>query len=281
MNINKIVQSVKRPALYEPGTAQMWTDEYISKQLLNIHLNPEVDLASRKMKTIERTVDWILAQTDKKRLDILDLGCGPGLYAEKMAHKGHRVTGVDFSGESIDYAGNRAKENNLDIAYIKENYLRLELEENRFDLVILIYADFGVLRPEEWEKLLLRIHKYLKPEGLFIFDVLNDKDMEKKTGPKGWEVSEKGFWKDRPYLALSDAYLYREEKVILYQHAVMDELDNVEIYRFWTHFFSHTDLTGMLEKYAFHKLSYSEDVLPEGDIWGGDHVTFCKAYCLK
>ncbi len=37
-----------KPELYTQGTSFMWTDEHISKQLLDVHLNVDTDLASRK-----------------------------------------------------------------------------------------------------------------------------------------------------------------------------------------------------------------------------------------
>ncbi|MCK5371737.1 MAG: class I SAM-dependent methyltransferase [Cyclobacteriaceae bacterium] len=277
MNITDIINNSNKPQLYEKGDSVMWTDSHISKQLLNVHLNSEIDLASRKTNTIKSTVEWILRSADLRNLNILDLGCGPGLYSEILAKKGHKVTGVDFSAHSIKFANKEAEKNNLNITYLHENYLELNLEENTFDLVILIYTDFGTLLPLERNQLLEIIKKVLKPKGTFIFDVLNDKSIESKTSPKSWEVSEKGFWKDKPYLALSDSYLYEEEKVILYQHVLLDEEENIDVYRFWTHFFSHSDLSTILDDHGYNKVHFYDNVLQKGDLWSGDNVTFCKA----
>ncbi len=277
MNILDIQKSSARPALYEKGNSVMWTDEYISKQLLHVHLDSEVDLCSRSSETINHTVEWILANTAKDQLNILDLGCGPGLYSEILAKKGHKVTGVDFSTNSIEYARKEAENKELDINYLNEDYLKMNLEENSFDLVILIFADFGPLLPSERGQLLEIIAKVLKPGGVFIFDVLNDKNIEDKITSKNWEVSEKGFWKDKPYLALSDCFFYEGNKVILSQHLVLDEQENMNIYRFWTHLFSNADLTKILDEFKFTDFSFHEDVLPKGDHWNGDNVTFCRA----
>jgi len=88
MKIADLVAKTERPKLYEKGTSFMWTDKHISKQLLDVHLNPDIDLASRKKSSIEKTVDWILdTQRGKGILNILDLGCGPGLYTERYLEK--------------------------------------------------------------------------------------------------------------------------------------------------------------------------------------------------
>ena len=109
------------------------------------------------------------------------------------------------------------------------------------------------------------------------YDVLNDNNMEQKIAPKNWEVAESGFWKPEPYLALSESFLFEKEKVILYQHILLDEKENIDIYRFWTHFFSQKDLEILLKKNAFVKYEFYENVLPEGDLWNGGNVTFTVA----
>ncbi|MFC2134567.1 class I SAM-dependent methyltransferase [Bacteroidota bacterium] len=276
MILHDIIKETTKPEIYTKGSAVMWTDEHISKQLLDVHLNPDVDLASRKQTTIEKTVNWILEKAPGEKMNILDLGCGPGLYAELLNRRGHNITGIDFSRLSIEYAQQQSEKKNLGITYLHQNYLDLN-EDSKYDLVILIYTDLGVLFPEDRKILLNKIYKALKPGGLFVFDLLNDKEIEKKVHPKNWELVHKGFWKDEPYLALSDSFLYPEKKVILYQHVIIDENDNQDVYRFWTHYFANDDVTNMLNENGFSNISCYEDVLPEGDFWGGNNVTFCVA----
>jgi SAM-dependent methyltransferase len=278
MKILDILSQSIKPELYEKGTSFMWTDDYISKQLLNIHLNPDIDLGSRKTTTIKSTADWILKmQQQNKKLEILDLGCGPGLYSEIFAQGGHKVTGIDISQTSIDYAKNEATRKNLDISYINADYLELNLFENKYDLITLIYTDLGALLPSERDKLLSLIFRFLKKGGVFIFDVLKDNNIGNKISPKSWEVSNYGFWKESPYIALSESFLYDNEKVILYQNIILDEQENIEVYRFWTHFFSESDLEKMLIGHRFNRFSFHDDILPSGDLWNGDNVIFCKA----
>jgi SAM-dependent methyltransferase len=275
LNVKNIMNLFVKPTLYQKGTAVMWTDPYISKQLLDVHINPDLDLASRKMKTIETTVEWILNKAGKSKLNILDLGCGPGLYSQLLAKKGHHVTGVDFSKNSITHATKTAKENSLNIEYRRQDYLELE-DQGKYDLVILIFTDFGVLVPDDRAALLSNIHRALKPGGCFLFDVLNENWPGQKLADKTWEISEKDFWREKPYLLLSDTFSYPENKVILSQHCVIDE-DDCKIYRFWTHFFSHEDLTGILSKKDFRQIEFYENILPDSEICNGQNVTFCTA----
>jgi ubiquinone/menaquinone biosynthesis C-methylase UbiE len=278
MKIIEIISQSEKPELYEKGTSFMWTDEHISKQLLNIHLNADIDLGSRKRTTIEKTAHWILeTQKEKGKLNILDLGCGPGLYTEIFAEKGHSIMGVDISKNSIEYARKSAKDKGLNANYLNANYLEINLESDNYDLIVLIYTDLGVLMSGERDSLLKMIYRVLKKGGTFIFDVLKDKDIEIKTSPKTWEAYNSGFWKEYPYLALSESYLYLEEKVILFQHNIIDTAGNIETYRFWTHFFSQNDVREMLNPHNFVDILFREDILPKGDMWSGDNVIFTIA----
>lgn len=173
MKIKELLKTAQKPEIYTQGTAVMWVDEYISTQLLETHLNPDIELASRKKATIASTVEWILQRVPGDRLSILDLGCGPGLYTEKLAENGHKVTGMDFSANSIRYARKSATSKRLNITYIQQNYLELA-EENKYDLILMIFTDFGVLLPDQREILLGNIYRALKPGGKFLFDVLNE-----------------------------------------------------------------------------------------------------------
>lgn len=275
LDIQKLIKLSEKPNLYEKGTAVMWTDPYISKKLLEIHLNPEVDLASRKAKAINSTIQWVLDRTGKSHIKILDLGCGPGLYTQLLAQKGHQVTGIDFSENSINYARQKAKSINLRIDYRKQDYLTISEIEN-YDLVLMVYTDFGVLVPEDRAILLSNVYKALKPGGCFIFDVLKDSGMNRHITPNSWESSKSGFWRENPYLVLSNSFLYPDNKAILYQHSVIEN-DTYDIYRFWTHFFSRKDLEDLLIQNGFHSSDMYDDILNKEESLHAKDIMFCIA----
>ena len=276
MNISKLLNITQKPEIYAKGTAVMWVDEHISTQLLQTHLSQDIDLASRKETTISSTLNWIQEQVPGERLNILDLGCGPGLYTEKLAENGHVVTGLDFSARSINYARESAKEKNLTISYVTQDYLELR-QENEYDLIMMIFTDFGVLTPEQRKILLANIYRALKPGGRFLFDVLNESYPVNNSGVKDWEVSVKGFWRDDPYLALTESFYYEEQRVSLSQHTVVDQTGNMEIYRFWVHTFSNTDLVETLNLAGFYNPVCYGNILPGCQMYRAEDVTFCIA----
>jgi len=75
----KLAAIIKKPALYEKGTAELWTDEHISKGMLEAHLHPTWDAATRNHATVRENVKWICSVAPAEQyLSLLDLGCGPG-----------------------------------------------------------------------------------------------------------------------------------------------------------------------------------------------------------
>ena len=95
MNIEKLVHTAQKPKIYTPGTASMWVDEYISTQLLQIHLSQETELASRNKSTISSTIQWISQQVPGKGLKILDLGCGRGELLVMLREAGVEAMGIE------------------------------------------------------------------------------------------------------------------------------------------------------------------------------------------
>lgn len=287
MKISDLFHTTGKPPAYTPGTAFMWTDPHISGQLLAIHLSQEADLASRKTPGVEATISFVLNQalppdsgrTTGRHLDILDLGCGPGLYTEKLAALGHRVTGMDISPSSIAHARESARENHLDITYRCRDYLCLD-DEKRYDLVMMIFTDFGVLFPEQREELLDRIHRALKPGGMFIFDVLNTLWAPDPASRRTWEISKEGFWRPGPCLALSETFDYDtgspDQGLYLSQHIVADD-NGIEVYRFYTRTFSHGGLAALLKDHGYRDVCCRSGILPDSEFYGANDVSFCRA----
>ena len=145
-----------RPEPFAFYTASdLWTDAYTSKQMLTYHLNEEVDLSSRNTAFIDRSVEWIASTFSLEAgTKVADFGCGPGLYAQRLAQQQADVTGIDFSKRSIQYAREEAIREGLSISYVHQNYLTFETED-RFDLIVMIMCDFCALSPSQRRQLLL------------------------------------------------------------------------------------------------------------------------------
>jgi 2-polyprenyl-3-methyl-5-hydroxy-6-metoxy-1,4-benzoquinol methylase len=69
--------------------------------MLDAHLDERYDAASRTVQKRTVIINWI-NNNIKPRSKILDLGCGPGLYAHELGKMEHNVLGIDFNKISID-----------------------------------------------------------------------------------------------------------------------------------------------------------------------------------
>ncbi len=260
MNIEKIISLSRKPKIFKRSETAFWDDPHISKKMLEAHLNPDWDAASRKHSTIDTSVKWMSEDIFlDKTLRILDLGCGPGLYTSRLARLGYSITGIDYSHRSIDYAKDYAEDNSLDINYIYQNYLTIDFK-SEFDVIILIYCDLGALTNKERDTLLQKIHCALKPGGIFIFDVFTDKYRTEKDLGRSWEVTNDGFWNDKSYLALTESFLYPEEDTYLNQTIVITEEEEISVYRLFNHFYTVPTITNVIEKYGFIDHSFYSDI---------------------
>lgn len=260
----ELIRHTAKPALYEMGTANFWDDPHMSKLLLEAHLNPNWDAASRKPATIDKTVQWITANFLESNSAILDLGCGPGLYAERLAQLGHKVTGLDFSRRSIDYAKQSAELKGLAIEYHYQNYLTMDYSE-QFDLIILIYCDLGALIKQDREVLMHKMHAALKPGGVLIFDVFTDGFKNAIQEKQRWQLTDNGFWAAGPHCALTQTFHYPEDKVVLNQTIVVREDGSSDVYRIYDNYFSEEDLASIVASAGFTRPVFSRDILESTD----------------
>ena len=80
--------------------------------MLASHLNPDEQGATCKHDFAFKSAEWIATvapPAEYKKL--LDLGCGPGIYAERFVKEGFAVIGIDFSTRSIAYAKKQTAQN--------------------------------------------------------------------------------------------------------------------------------------------------------------------------
>jgi SAM-dependent methyltransferase len=251
----------ERPEPFQFYTASdLWTDEHTSKQMLSFHLNEAIDVSSRNAEFINRSVEWIASEFNiKMGFKIADFGCGPGLYATRLAKRGANVTGIDFSERSIEYAKDVAVRERLNISYVKQNYLEFETED-RFDLVLMIMCDFSALSPAQRKELLRKFHKILKPSGSVLLDVYSLSAFEQKEEVATYEVNQlNGFWSPNKYYGFLNAFKYDEEKVALDKYTII-ELDRTRKVYNWLQYFAPEDLEGEFIKAGFSVKGLYSDV---------------------
>jgi SAM-dependent methyltransferase len=261
MIIDSLIQLQERPAPFTPGEPLFWEDPHISAQMLNAHLDPNSDRASRRPEIIRRSADWLITTLRLRAGDsVLDLGCGPGLYAARLAEHGLRVTGVDVSRRSIDYAVRHARQNQLDICYRQQDYLTLD-DESQYTAALLIYGDYCPLSPEQRTRLLGNVHRALKPGGHFVLDVTTPTHRRRHGSRNGWYAVGAGFWKPGPHLVLEAGFDYPEEFIYLDQAIVIEENSKVCVYRMWFQDFTRETITAELEAGGFAVQSVWSDLL--------------------
>jgi len=261
MNLDLIRQLQQKPEPFTPGEPLFWNDPHISAQMLKWHLNPENDVASRRPETIQRSVDWLVAALGLKPGDcVLDLGCGPGLYAAQLAEKGLRVTGVDYSRRSIEYATQYAAEHQIDIRYRYQDYLTLD-DENQYEAALLIYGDLCPLSPDQRRTLLGNVRRALKPGGHFVLDVTTRAHRQKHGNRNCWYAAGQGFWKPGPHLALEEGFDYPEQSIFLDQIIVIEADEKISIYRNWFQDYDRATITAELEQAGFAVLSAWNDLI--------------------
>ncbi len=257
----KLKEINKRPEPFQYYTAEeLWTNEHTAQQMLEYHLNESVDLSSRNRDFIERSVDWIVSHFEiNKEARVADFGCGPGLYAHRLAEKSAQVTGIDFSLNSLEFAKNFAEQKGLKIDYIQANYLDFETD-NKFDLIIMIMCDFSALSPKQRKILLAKFQKLLKPGGTVLLDVHSINHFNSRKEAAIYELNQlNGFWSPDDYYCYVNTFKYENEKILLDKYTIIEESRERVVYN-WLQCFTKETLVNEFEENGFSVEAVYSDV---------------------
>lgn len=250
-----------RPLPFEFYTApELWTDKHISKQMLNYHLHPEIDAASRNAVFISESTKWIIDRFNlSSGIKTADFGCGPGFYTTAFALAGADVTGIDFSRTSIEYARSKACDMKIKAEYIVADYLDFETNKS-FDLITMIMCDFCALSPAQRSKLLRNFHELLKPGGSVILDVFSIAAFNKLEERHIYESNlMDGFWSAAEYYGFLNTFKYEQEKVMLDKYTIIEQDRTRTIYN-WLQYFSPDSLKAELTNCGFSNFELLGDV---------------------
>ena len=175
--------------------------------MLREHLTQSHDLASRRSEKIDAPVDWIHRELLRgKPTAVLDLGCGPGLYASRLARQGHHCVGIDFSPASIEYARARAVEERLPVDYIQADIRAAEFGTD-FGIAMLIFGEFNVFKPRDAARILRKAQGSLSTGGMLLLEA-HTYDAVRQFGSRqaSWYAAEGGLFSDSPHICLQENF---------------------------------------------------------------------------
>ncbi len=250
-----------RPEPFQFYTAEeLWTGDHTSKRMLDFHLNPEINVSSRRIQFIEDSVAWIVSRFQiGPNTRIADFGCGPGLYTNRLATVGAHVTGIDFSPRSINHARAVAKDQGLAVEYHNQDYLDFETDE-RFELIIMIMCDFCALSPAQRKKMLTKFARLLAPGGSVLMDVYSTMAFAKREETVSCEENLlNGFWSPDKYFGFLRTFKYEEEKVILDKYTIVDPKGTRTVYN-WLQYYTKESLQREFQDGGFSRCKFFGDV---------------------
>lgn len=112
---------------------------------------------------------WIVEHfPKKKKVDMLDIGCGNGALLNELATKLNKGIGIDASENLLNHARD-INRTNPNLIFKKTSKPDLPFEDNSFDVVVSLLS----LRYLDWDPIFKEINRVLKKDGkLIIIDMV-------------------------------------------------------------------------------------------------------------
>ena len=223
MEILEIINRKQTPAPWEEGEKIPWHEQEFSERMLAEHLSQDHDAASRRTETIDQHVNWIHQELlNKTPTKILDLGCGPGLYSQRLANLGHACLGIDYAPAAIEYARSQADSSGLPCRFVLDDIRSADYGQG-YGLVMLIFGEFNVFRTEDAKKILQKSFLSLNSKGMLLLEP-HTFDSVKRLGKvsSSWYSSENGLFSPSPHLVLKESRWHSEGNVTVERYYILD-----------------------------------------------------------
>jgi SAM-dependent methyltransferase len=248
--LRQIYDRPQPPVPWQHGGNLPWDDPTFSERMLKQHLDQSHAAASRRVPEIRGQVqiirEWLgLAPGGH----LLDVTCGPGLYAAQFARQGISVTGIDFSPASIRYARELCQ--GLPCAFTLGDVRGMDFAGQECDAAIYLYGQFTVLKPAESLDVLKRIRTALRPGGRLLLEILDDAKFDKKDSA-WWYTDTGGLWGDFPYLHLGERAWDPVQRAAVERFHVLNlETGEMQVYGLSDQAYTAEQVTEMLQEAGF------------------------------
>lgn len=142
------------------------------------HNTTGADGRPHQEKDIDPIILGFLENIENKK--ILDVGCGNGYFARKLARKKAKVVAFDFSSKLIEIAQQLESKQKLGITYLIKDGANLQgIKNSSFDKVV---ANMCLMDIANYSDAISEFARVLKSKGSFIFSI---------THPAFWDYGQK------------------------------------------------------------------------------------------
>ena len=245
-----------------------WNEPGFSRRMLREHLTQSHDLASRRSEKIDAHVEWIHREAlGGVPTKILDLACGPGLYASRMARLGHRCVGIDFSPASIEYAREQAAEGGLACDFVQAD-IRSADYGSGYGLAMLIFGEFNVFKPSDAALILSKAYGALEEGGVLLLEAHTSGAMrEFGLRPATWYSAESGLFSESPHLCFQENFWDAESETVTRRYFIVDASTG-EVARYAQSMKAYTDeqYRAVLEEAGFVDVRFLPSLIGTEDV---------------
>jgi SAM-dependent methyltransferase len=133
------------------------------------YLHFYAEALSDERSDAETELLWRLLEL-RPGMELLDLACGHGRIANRLAARGCRVTGLDATPLFLDLARRDAADRGVDVDYV-EGDMRALPWTGRFDRVVNWFTAFGYFDDAGNRQVLSQVARALRPGGRFALEV--------------------------------------------------------------------------------------------------------------
>lgn len=124
---------------------------------------------------------------------VLDLACGSGDHARRLAGRGLDVLGAEIAHSLVAHCQERAAAENLTSVHFVQGDMRELAAEDEFDAVLLLSGSFGFFDEAANRELLGRMAAALKPGGRLLVDVFDPARMVVRPPQRSWSSYSGGY----------------------------------------------------------------------------------------
>lgn len=139
-------------------------------------------------------IEMHIAKTGKKAHTILDLACGTGTLSWILAERQYEMIGVDFSPDMLSQAmAKTSSAAKVAPMFLCQSMEDLDLYGTVDACVCMLDSVNHVVEVDTLKKAFSRVHLFLEPDGLFMFDILTKEHLERLDGGMFLDETEEAY----------------------------------------------------------------------------------------